>query len=205
VTVLHPGAWVVGASELAIGETGPSEGHLVARALAGERPALREIYELHAPRIQRFLRDLLGDRAAAADGTQETFARAFRRLHTLREGDRLTPWLFGIARNVCLELRKSRRRDRVPAPPATADRVDVDPRTPEHVLLGREAARLVDRALSRLSEDRRTALLLRADHGLAYDEIARLMRWSLSKAKVEIHRARLELRAELQARGGSER
>jgi RNA polymerase sigma-70 factor (ECF subfamily) len=35
------------------------------------------------------------------------------------------------------------------------------------------------------------------DHGLAYDDIADVMGWSLPKVKVEIHRARLKLRAEL--------
>jgi RNA polymerase sigma-70 factor (ECF subfamily) len=46
-------------------------------------------------------------------------------------------------------------------------------------------------------------LLLRCDHGLAYDEIAPLMGWSLSKVKVEIFRAREVLRATLQEyRGG---
>ena len=43
----------------------------------------------------------------------------------------------------------------------------------------------------------RAALVLRIDHGLAYEEIASLMGWSLQKVKNEIHRARLQLRASL--------
>jgi len=203
---LVPGVWVVAPSEFVGGGVVSSDRALLARALADDRAALREIYDQHAPRIHRFLRDMLRDPVAAADATQETFARAFRRLPTLREEDRITPWLFGIARNVCFELRKARRRhggarlDR-----DTPDRApeELDAHTPENALLGREAAEIIDRALSRLSEDRRTVLLLRADHALAYDEIAQLMRWSLSKVKVEIHRARLELRRELETyRGG---
>src|SRR5262245_7925430 len=199
---LVPGTWVVAPSEFLGGEVVSSERALVARALDDDPAALREIYEHHAPRIHRFLRDLLGDATAAADATQETFARAFRRLYTLREGDRITPWLFGIARNVCFEVRKKRRRDAARRDAAAMPREQVDPRTPEHALLGREAAEVVERALSRLSEDRKAVLLLRVDHALAYEEIAELMGWSLSKVKVEIHRARLELRRELEAYGG---
>jgi RNA polymerase sigma-70 factor (ECF subfamily) len=177
-------------------------------ALRSDEAALGALYAAHAPGILRFLTDLLGDRAAAADATQETFVRAFRRIETLTAPDRVAPWLFGIARNVSREHKKARRvRSRFvaseprgsDAPPPEA----LDPRTPEHELLGREAARVIEGALARLSDDRRAMLLLRLDHGLAYEDIASTMGFSLAKVKVEIHRARQILRAELDAyRGG---
>ena len=157
------------------------------RAREGEdRDALATLYAEHSPSIHRFLCDLLGDRALAADATQETFVRAFRRLDTLRDSERLAPWLFGIARNVSLEHRRARRvRARVIVPEGEGRgapaREGTDGRTPEAELLGREAARVVERALAGLSEDRRAMLLLRLDHGLAYEEIAGLMGFSLAK------------------------
>jgi RNA polymerase sigma-70 factor (ECF subfamily) len=181
---------------------------LVARALRRDEAALAALYAAHAPAIRRFLADLLGDPAAAADATQETFVRAFRRLDTLRATDRVAPWLFGIARNVSLEHRKARRRrGRVLVPEGSGDGEGVaaeasDGHTPEVDLLGREAARVIEGALGRLSDDRRALLLLRLDHGLAYEEIAALMGFSLAKVKVEIHRARAVLRAELSAYRG---
>ncbi|HYH98469.1 sigma factor-like helix-turn-helix DNA-binding protein, partial [Hyalangium sp.] len=51
-------------------------------------------------------------------------------------------------------------------------------------------------------EERRSALLLRIDHGLPYEEIAQVMGWSLPKVKNEIHRARLQLRERLAAHVG---
>jgi RNA polymerase sigma-70 factor, ECF subfamily len=206
----HRGVCAVAPPDLV--EDGDSmERALVGRALAKDEGALRAIYTQHAPCIHRFLRDLLGDEALACDATQETFARAFRRLDTLRAIDRIAPWLFGIARNVCLEQRKARRRHGRWSGPA-APRAEVEPDTgedadaitPEVMLLGREAARVVGETLSRMSEDRRTVLLLRIDHALAYDDIAELMGWSLAKVKVEIHRARLELRAQLAKYQGGE-
>jgi len=176
------------------------------------RPAatLEALYTAHARPIHRFLCDLLGDAAAAADATQETFVRAFRRLHTLETPERPAPWLFGIARHVSLEHRRARRRRRQvldegasasweerPAPGA--------PRSPEDALIDREALGVLAGALDQLGEDRRAALLLRLDHGLSYGEIAQLMGWSLPKVKVEIHRARQELRAEFSRYEGGAR
>lgn len=182
---------------------------LVERALAKDEVALATLYAQHAPAIQRFLRDLLGDAHAAADATQETFARAFRRLDTLHDTGRVAPWLFGIARNVSLEIRKAnRRRGRVLVPDTGEHEAarDVDSwRSPEDEMIGREALVIVRGALDELSEDRRTVLLLRLDHGLAYEEIARLMKWSLAKVKVEIFRGRQALRERLEKYEGGAR
>jgi RNA polymerase sigma-70 factor (ECF subfamily) len=176
-------------------------------AVRRDEAALAAMYAEHAPAVLRFLRDLLGDPAAAADATQETFVRAFRRLDTLRDGARVAPWIFGIARNVSLEHRRARRvRARVIEPDVKDDgappREGTDGRTPEAELLGREAAHVIERALGRLTDDRRALLLLRFDHGLSYDEIATTMGFSLAKVKVEIHRARAVLREELDAYQG---
>jgi RNA polymerase sigma-70 factor (ECF subfamily) len=181
------------------------------RASARDSAALESLYAQHSRAIHRFLCDMIGDRAEAADATQETFARAFRRIDGLRAADRPVAWLFGVARHVSLEVRRARRRARriiAEQPdgpfPDGVDENEADtacspraPRSPEDELLGREAVRIIDGALSLLSDDRRAILLLRLDHGLAYEDIAELMGWSLPKVKVEIHRARQILRAEL--------
>jgi RNA polymerase sigma-70 factor, ECF subfamily len=205
VTV-NPDAWLAVPVELDVDQDDArpaieprDEAALRARALRRDDAALGAIYARHAPAVQRFLRDLIGCPVAAADATQETFVRAFRRLDTLRDRERLAPWLFGIARNVSLEVRRARRvRARVlTAADDELDRAAHDALTPESELLGREAARLIARALERLSEERRALLLLRLDHGLSYEEIAAAMGFSLAKVKVEIHRARQVLRDEL--------
>src|SRR5438477_279272 len=85
------------------------------------RAAIGALYAAHGARIHRFLRDLLGDGALAADATQETFLRAFRQRATFDGTRSSAPWLFGIARNVSLEVRRAKmRRDRVMVP-ADAD------------------------------------------------------------------------------------
>lgn len=162
-------------------------------------PALdfRAVYDAHARSVRRFLGDLLRDDAAADEATQETFVRAHARLSTLRAGDKVLPWLFGIARNVFYEELRAKRRHLRSVDDGLGEEPDRAP-SPEGMLLGAEADAQLKAALAELSEERRAALVLRIDHGLDYDEICAIMEWPLSKVKNEIHRARLVLRERLQ-------
>ncbi|GAC1352039.1 MAG: hypothetical protein NVS3B20_10650 [Polyangiales bacterium] len=161
--------------------------------------------------MHRFLRDVLRDEALAADGTQETFVRAFRGVDETPVGTRLHAWVFGIARNVSLELRRARLRTRrVISDDKGQDPIDAheNPPTvgsPESALLDQEALQVVSRAFDRLPEDRRAVLVLRLDHGMSYEAIAEVMGWSLAKVKVEIFRGREVLRATLSEYRGDAR
>ena len=191
---------------------------VVERARRGDAEAFRVIFDSTAAPVRRFCRGLLRDQSAADEAAQETFVRAHARLPTLGDGDRLLPWLLGIARLVSLEqLRRNRREGPLPALPGEGDGASGAPGdgwsgsaqagaglrdggpSPEAALLGAEADRQLADALGRLSEERRAALLLRIDHGLGYPEIASALGWTLAKVKNEIHRSRLLLRERLGA------
>ena len=183
--------------EVLVARDRDSDEGLLSRARAGDPEAFRVIFDRESPGVRRFLGDLLRDDAAADEGTQETFVRAHQRLGTLSEPGKLQGWLFGIARMVFLEHLRRKRRDVPPADPVEElAPPDAGP-SPEAVLLSAESDRMLDGALKGLSEDRRSALLMRIDHGLGYGEIAEAMGWSLQKVKNEIHRARLQLRSHL--------
>ena len=173
---------------------------LAVQAAAGDAQAARALYHRHGPRIRRFLGDLLRDPALADDATQETFARVFCRLDSLDDPNKLTSWLFGVARNVSLEMMKARARRAKVFVEVSADAPSPEV-SPERRILGREAAAILERAIAKLSEGRRAALLMRVDHQLAYGEIAQALGWSVAKAKVEVFRAREVLRATLEAEG----
>lgn len=170
-------------------------------ASEGDTPSVREralsrAYQELSQDVHRFAMHLTRNRALAADVTQETFVRAFRRLETLRVRERPLPWLLGIARNVVRESRHQAKRD---GPPQdrdghAANAETMSPPTPERVMLDRELVQVVDGALDTLATDRRAALVLRVDQGMSYAEIAEVMGWTLAKAKVEVHRARSTLR-----------
>jgi RNA polymerase sigma-70 factor (ECF subfamily) len=175
---------------------------------ACSRSTLASMYASLAPKVHRFLCDLLGDAVLAADATQETFVRAFHKVEDLPPGTRLVPWIFGVARFVSLEMRKARGRIRRVITSETVDEgvhtADDATRSPEAELLDREALVVVEGALRLLPEARRAAFLLRLDHGFSYDEIAIALGWSLPKVKIEIFRAREALRRTFDAYRGGE-
>ncbi len=90
----------------------PTDETLVLGVLHGDRSAFAELYDRRARLIRAVCYDATRDVHLAADLTQEVFLRAFRRLGTLRDRQRFTAWLTGIARQVCREWRRERRRDR---------------------------------------------------------------------------------------------
>lgn len=170
---------------------------LVRRAQAGESAAFRALFERHVVAVRRFLRDLLRVADTADDATQETFARAHVQLVKLGDHDRFKPWVLGIARNVAFEARRVRQHDVLDDEDDTVPVAVIPSPDPEAVLLDAELEEHFTSALGLLSENRRAALLMRLDHGLAYEDIAAAFGWSIPTVKNEIHRARLKLRAAL--------
>lgn len=152
-----------------------------------------DLHRRYARRIQRFCQHQLGSREEAEDATQLTFINALRGLERGNSLEHESAWLYTIAQNVCLNLkRSSARRRRVEAPHTLEEHE-------EHSLVEREPFilfGLVD-ALEALPEPQRRAILLREWRGLSYAEIASEL--DLSQAAVEtlLFRARRSIAAEL--------
>ena len=171
---------------------------LVRRAQQNESAAFKALFERHVVAVRRFLRDLLRQSDLADDATQETFARAHAQLVKLTDHDRFKPWVLGIARNVAFEARRVRQHDVLDDEDDSGIPAAVIPSPdPERVLLDAELEKHFTAAIGTLSENRRAALLMRLDHGLAYEDIAAAFGWSIPTVKNEIHRARLKLRTHL--------
>jgi RNA polymerase sigma-70 factor (ECF subfamily) len=145
------------------------------------------LYRLHAPHLRRFALYLSGDAALADDLVSEAFVRVWTARDRV-EFATVRAYLFTIVRNLHLQhLRQQRRL--APLDDAT---LDGQP-GPEERASDRSDLRAVLAALARLREVDRAALLMRADEGVSYEEIAAALGISVSAAKVKVHRARLKL------------
>jgi RNA polymerase sigma-70 factor (ECF subfamily) len=141
---------------------------------------IESFYRLHSHSVYSYLVSLCRDRSLAEDLMQDTFIRATRAMGGYRGGSPKA-WLFSIARTVYLDdvRRRARRpvlveeRDTAAAP--TSDPVEQD---------------AIERALGRLPERQRTALLLSDRVGLAGSEVAFALGISEGAARVLVHRAR---------------
>jgi len=145
------------------------------------------VYRAHAGDLRRFALYLSGDAALADDLVSEAFVR----LWTARDRivlPTLRGYLFAIVRNLFLQRLRQERRE------APLDEAQPDGRAdPEERARDRSELRVVMWALGRLPEIDRAAVLMRADEGLSYEEIAAALGLTTAAAKVKVHRARLKL------------
>ena len=130
------------------------------------------------------------DPDVADDAVQSAWPIAWRRLGSLRDPDRLRPWLISIAANEARQLQRRERRRRV-----LEIRVVAAPSGGE---LESAAAMLdLERALGRLSADDRSLLALRFVAELDSEEIGRALGLSASGARSRLERLVGRLRSEL--------
>lgn len=164
---------------------------LVADAARGDLTALaRLVASLHDD-LTRAAFLVCGDLDVAADAVQATWVIAWRKLHTLRDPERLRPWLLTIVSNEARRLvRRQRRRTIVPIDVAD---VGTDASDPAHRAGNADLAR----ALGRLSLDDRTLLALRHIGGYDATEIGRQLGISASGVRSRLARLTARLREEL--------
>jgi RNA polymerase sigma factor (sigma-70 family) len=171
---------------------------LVAASLAGDHVSFGELADRHAPRLTALAGRLLGDAVEAEDLTQETLLQAYLGLDRLRDPQRFSSWVYGIALNLGKMRLRSRRNGALPALDATrlAVLVAADP-SPAEIVEARELWSLVESALQVLPAEQRRAVLLHYVDGLSCEEIAALLDEPAGTVRVRLHRARARLRDRL--------
>ncbi len=159
------------------------------------RADFSDIYGRYAGDVHRFCLYLSGDFALAEDLTAETFVHALCGPAELRV-DTVKAYLFAIARNLYRDV-VERRAKLVPMEDAPESR-DPAPR-PDRAAEDQQRLATVLGAMQRLPREQREALALAADGELRHEQIAAIAGCSVAAVKVRIHRARMRLRAELEA------
>lgn len=146
-----------------------------------------DLYQRYARDVYRFALYLSGNKALAEDIASETFVRVWTVRDAIRT-ESVKAYLFTIARNLHADGRRREARH------VAIPEVLLDPSPgPEVEASDRQALEAVLLALQQIPDVDRAALLMRAQDGLPYEEIARSLGLSVSAAKVKVHRARLRL------------
>ncbi len=165
----------------------------VRRFLDGDREAFELIVSLWEKKVYNFAWRFLGNREDAQDVVQETFLSVFRSIRTLREPRSFATWLYRIALNHC----RARWRSQSPdlsledLAPGSADGSEKGMAAEEIACRQEcdtlEAVDLIRKALSGLSEDHKSAIILKEYVGLSLEEVAAVMGCPLSTAKSRLY------------------
>jgi RNA polymerase sigma-70 factor (ECF subfamily) len=175
------------------------DSHLIQAALAGNRDAFGELVARYQPRLYGVLVYVTGCTAEAEDVAQETFLLALRHLGQFRQRSAFYTWLYRIALNQCASRRRRRRPDRLLDGGPDGHRPEpVDPAdSPERRVERNEQIELVRRAVHSLEDPYRTILVLREMEGCDYEQIGEMLEIPAGTVRSRLHRARLQLRAQL--------
>jgi RNA polymerase sigma-70 factor (ECF subfamily) len=173
-----------------------ADSRLVARCVAGEADAFKEVYDAHATRLYNLACRMTGSPAEAEDLLQEIFLQAFRKLSSYKGEAALGTWLYRLGMNLCL--------DRVRSKQGKMDRATValDDERGEAVRPGPErrvdsvVERLdLERAIGQLPESYKAAFLLHDVEGFEHHEIGDILGIAEGTSKSLVHKARLRIRA----------
>ena len=166
---------------------------LIARILAGDARAERELYDAHVDRVFRLVYRMAGDATHAEDWTQETFIRVFSRLGDFRGEARLRTWIGSIAVSVALNglrtLKRFRERE-----------VGLDDTTPVGHARREAEPDLKSRlrhAIDELPDGYRAVFVMHDVEGYTHEEIAQTLGVQPGTSKAQLFRARARLRERL--------
>jgi RNA polymerase sigma-70 factor, ECF subfamily len=177
----------------------------VRKFLSGEEEAFSRIVRHWEKRIYNLAWRMLNNREDAQDVVQETFFSVFRSIRSLRTPGSFSTWIYQIALNHCRARRRSRASNSslvdsamdqagensywVPAAPSSG------------TLDSLETVDLIQKALAGLTEDHRTAIILKEYLGLSLDEVATVMSCPLSTAKSRLYHGLREVQRNLKRMG----
>ncbi len=173
----------------------PTDRDLILQARRGEREAFGELVTRYQTSAFNVCYRILHERGEAEDLAQETFIRAYDRIHTFDIEREFGPWIRRVAANLCLNHLEGQK--------VTAeldDERDADPaQLPESVQEVKERSEAIRQALSSLPAHYRIVVELRHYQELSYEEIAEELKIPLSDVKSHLFRARKILAEKLHA------
>ncbi|MEM7305206.1 MAG: sigma-70 family RNA polymerase sigma factor [Planctomycetota bacterium] len=173
-------------------------------ALEGE---FRRLYDRYKDRVYNVCYRITGNASDALDASQETFGILFRRIREFRFQSRFSSWVYRIAVNASIDLKRrasSRRlasldavRDVVSPEGSRFDVRDEHVEMPANSASRRELEDEVQRAIERLSPKLQTITVLRYNQNLSYEELAETLSISIGTVKSRLSRAHEALDREL--------
>lgn len=179
---------------------------IIERCRQRDLEAFDELVRLYERRIFNFALRLSGNHHDAEDITVETFIRVFNAIANFRGDATFSTWLFRIAHNVFLDMRKKERahphtslQDVLELDESEVTRQVEDPGPlPEQLAEDAELSQLLRRAINELPDYQKTMVLLYHTQNKSYEEIAEIMHLPIGTVKSRLNRARIALKSKLE-------
>lgn len=169
---------------------GRTEEQLVASCRSGDVSAYAGLVRAYGRRVFAICLGMLGNSHDAEDIAQQVLLRGFNNIGELRDGERFGAWIGQIAKNLCINFMRSRKRSLRALSGEAPARAGGPREYPE-----------LEAALAKLPEEYRVVLMLYYFDGRSTKNIAEALVISQSAVHTRLSRARRELRNLLDAEG----
>lgn len=172
---------------------------LILECLDGRTASFGELVRRYQDRLFNAVYRLLDNAEDASDVTQEAFLSAYQSLHSFKGDSEFYTWLYRIAFNSAVSLRR-KKRALLSIDTGRDDDSLLEPSdesafsAPSDRMERSEDEHRLQCALNRLSDDHRAVLVLKELEGRKYEEIAEILDVPVGTIRSRLHRARLELR-----------
>ncbi len=179
---------------------------LVARAQGGDVESFNQLIVRWERPIYALAYRVIGREEDARDVCQDAFLRAYRALPGFKGQAKFSSWLYRIALNLCRDWIRRQRRAPVQQLPEDTEASELAGETGpvesiEELVARRELTAIVEEAMSVLSEEQRTAIILKEYHGMTFQEIADMQGCPLSTVKTRLYQGLSLLRRRLEQQG----
>lgn len=182
-------------ADLLASGSGLSDEEVVARVRAGDTPLFELLMRRHNQRLYRAARSILRDEAEVEDVLQEAYVSAFTHLDQFLGRARFSTWLTRIA--VHEALHRSKRKRRFTGSEEVVDGLESPEAGPEKRAFHGELRQILEAAIDRVPEGYRTVFMLREVEGLNTADTAACLSIPEETVKTRLHRARQQLRRQL--------
>jgi len=162
------------------------------------RHDFEQLHSMHSKRLFYIAYSVTKDRFLAEDVVQETFLKAFKKMDTIDNVEKVGAWLSSIAARTAIDFIRTEKRKRwVPADQNLMEKLNWE--VPSEMNTEKEVeARLLEADLNKriscLASEYRDILLLKVKFGLKEQEIAGLLQLKSATVKTRLYRARKQLK-----------
>lgn len=176
-----------------------NDNQLIEQTLAGNRDAFGELVTKYQVRLYNTMIQVVGNTEDAYDVTQDAFMQAYLRLDTFRHSSKFYTWLYRIAFNVAIGMRRRYRMHRMgeSIQQEMADKLVDRERRPEEHLISKENIKTVRTVVNQLDQEFRSVIVLRELEDFSYEEIAEILDIPIGTVRSRLHRARMIIREHL--------
>jgi len=179
---------------------------LMKRTASGEIAAFKQLVEKYQRIVTCIIYRYLGNQYEVEDLAQEIFFKVYKASKHYTVQAKFSTWLYRVVANHCLNYRRRQKRD---APLISLDNslsgkdesslqhAQEQDQQPERLLQQQEIQKVLKRAITKLPDRQRMAIILYRFEGLSYKEIAKVLGCSLSAVESLLFRAMTNLKEEL--------